>query len=155
MKKIDSILDVLFWAADQAHLWHLQTKSKTAHGILKDFYEEVREDMDDIAECYMGETGKALSIKQGPKLSNLESDVEIVGLMEKTCGYLRDVAKEMSGTSTARCAEDLIDDIVAIKYKLRFLDDAPSPAVEKKEEKEEKTEKPQSKSYIDKLLNRA
>jgi len=54
---LDEIISQLFIARDIAHSLHLRSKSFAKHIALNDFYEEIVDIADEIAETYQGQHG--------------------------------------------------------------------------------------------------
>lgn len=108
-----------FHARTASHVMHLQTRSYAAHKALNEFYDEIVDLADSLAEAYQGEYGL---IKFSPEPYQMPTDPL------KMLDDLRDCVDE--------CAKDSWDDkdthlnnicdeirqlISSTAYKLRFL----------------------------------
>lgn len=51
------LLEELLFSVSQAHVYHLQTKSYAEHKALGEYYESVRDIIDELAEAYQGKYG--------------------------------------------------------------------------------------------------
>ena len=117
---MDELIALLFLARDIAHREHLKTRSFSVHMALGEFYNEIVEKADAIAEAYQGCEGKLLNI---PYLKNTSK-----GSIEKILrGHTEWIAanryKIIAKEETA--IQNLIDEAVATYlttlYKLKFL----------------------------------
>jgi len=117
---MDELIALLFLAREIAHREHLKTRSFAAHMALGEFYNEIVERADSIAEAYQGCEGKLLNI---PYLKNTSK-----GSIEKILrGHTDWIAtnryKIISKDETA--IQNLIDEAVStyqtVLYKLKFL----------------------------------
>lgn len=117
---MDELIALLFLARDVAHREHLKTRSYATHVALNEFYLEIVEKADSIAEAYQGCEGKLLNI---PYLKNTSK-----GSIEKILrGHTEWIAanryKIVDKEETA--IQNLIDEAVETYqrtlYKLKFL----------------------------------
>lgn len=118
--KINDLIGCLFLARDVSHSVHLNTRSYAKHKALQEFYEEVVDLADSLAEAYQGRHGLIgpITLQTAKKTGNI---VEFLAdqLQEiEECRY-----EVCDKTDTA--LQNLIDEIVALYlstlYKLRFL----------------------------------
>lgn len=56
--QIEHLINRTLFISVLTHYWHWQTKSYAAHKALGDFYEEMTELVDELAEAYMGSGGE-------------------------------------------------------------------------------------------------
>jgi hypothetical protein len=107
----------LFHSSTNAHVQHLKTRSFSAHMALGNYYKEVLERADAIAEAYQGRYG----IIDYPNLPyKLESDS--IMMLKGLRRYIDDNRLAMTDCSEI---QNLIDEAVALidttLYKLEFL----------------------------------
>lgn len=118
MKDIQQLIALLFLSRDVAHKAHLNSDSYSEHVALGAFYDEIIDLADNLAECWMGRSGKkignipALKSPNGDILSVLKRHLEVI---EETRDFLdKDTA-----------LQNIVDEIVAFYlstiYKLQFL----------------------------------
>lgn len=126
-----------FHASTTAHVLHLQTDSFAAHTALGEFYEQIIEQADELAECYQGVYGR---IGEFPSGGEYKSGVDYKNGVK----LMADLRKWIIDNRYSICPEEaeakhdeeeeekedtelqnLIDEIVALidrtAYKLRFL----------------------------------
>ena len=107
----------LFHSSTNSHVQHLKTRSFSAHMALGNYYKEVLERADAIAEAYQGRYG----IIDYPNLPyKLESDS--IMMLKGLRRYIDDNRLAMTDCSEI---QNLIDEVVALidttLYKLEFL----------------------------------
>ncbi|MCI4437721.1 MAG: hypothetical protein JHC33_13015 [Ignisphaera sp.] len=61
---MEKLVALVFLSRDYAHIFHLLSKSYEEHMILNDFYDEVIDDIDEIAETYQGKYGQFKEINR-------------------------------------------------------------------------------------------
>ena len=117
---MSKFLALLFLARDVAHREHLRTRSFAAHMALNDFYHEIIEQADGLAEAYQGsyQIIKDVEIIASVDVANIET-------------FLKDQVKWIDANRYKVCDKDdtpiqnLIDGIMetyfTALYKLRFL----------------------------------
>ena len=114
------LIAILFLARDIAHREHLKTRSFAAHMALNEFYVDIVEKADAIAEGYQGCEGKLLNI---PYLRNTaKGSIEKI-LRDQLSWIESNRYKASSKEETA--IQNLIDEAVSsyhtVLYKLKFL----------------------------------
>jgi len=109
---------LLFMARDIAHREHLKTKSYAQHMALGEFYPEIIEFADKIAEAYQGCEGKLISI---PYVKNTASGT-VDSILRSHLEWIKKNREKLSDESSI---QNIIDEIVALYqstlYKLKFL----------------------------------
>lgn len=65
----ERLVAILMHSRDQAHLYHLMTKSYAEHKALQKYYEKVTDLLDDYAEAYMGKYGRFKAFSINSRLS--------------------------------------------------------------------------------------
>jgi len=116
---IGQFIAVLFLARDLAHREHLRTQSYAQHMALGDFYKEIIELVDSLAEGYQGRRG----IIDIPLLDN-EFPGEIIESMEAQLAWLEKNRDAAVGKDD-RALQNIVDEIVGLYlstlYKLKNL----------------------------------
>ena len=108
-----------FHARTNAHILHLKTRSYATHKALQEFYDEIVNLADSVAEMYQGEHGVIADYPT--RYKPCESPVECVEELKEWVEQNRYEAVEAEDT----CIQNVIDEVVALCastiYKLRFL----------------------------------
>ena len=117
---IGELLAVLFLSRDLAHREHLLTTSYAQHKALGDFYPEVIDLADSLAEAYMGRNGV---IKEIPLMES-SSDADIIEVLQDQLDLVEKLRfKAVDKTDTA--IQNIIDEVVALYlstlYQLKRL----------------------------------
>lgn len=66
---VGKYIGLLMASRTQAHVFHLTTKSYSAHKALQSYYEEIVPLLDSYAETYMGRTNKPTLVGLGPAVN--------------------------------------------------------------------------------------
>ena len=116
---IGELIIKLFHARTTAHVLHLKTKSYAQHKALNDFYDEIVDLADSLAEAYQGEYGL---IENYPGRYTMAADG--LELMAELSSWIADNRRKLwDGDDTH--LDNIVDEIVALirstQYKLRFL----------------------------------
>lgn len=113
-----TLINKLFEARQTAHNEHLRTLKYSAHKALQEYYEELNEFIDELAEVYQGEYeiidfATEITVHNGNVIEYLESLVKVL--------------KQANASLTDEFSyyKNIIDEIAALTlrtiYKLRFL----------------------------------
>jgi hypothetical protein len=138
MKKVDLFLDVMFWSVSQTHIWHLQTLDSALHELLKSYYEEMTEDLDEFAEGYIGETDSLLKTSKVIETKDLTGVSDVKNHFDEIYDYLKDVKDELEDEDiNYKEIEDMLQDIAQFKYKLRMCDGYKGGEKKKKDDDED------------------
>lgn len=116
---IGQFIALLFLARDLAHREHLRTRSYAQHMALGDFYKEVIELADNLAEAYQGRKG----IIEIPLLEN-EFPTDIIESMQAQLAWLeknRDVAVGKDERAMQNIVDEIVDLYLSTLYKLTNL----------------------------------
>lgn len=115
-----AIVAVLFASRDQAHRAHLLTKSHAQHMALGEFYEEIVDHADKLAEVTMGTYGAFTEIPVEPPARGA-----IDAALEAHLNKIEDLRAAFGGKACDRPIENLLDEVGALfaqtLYKLRNL----------------------------------
>lgn len=102
----ERLVAILMHSRDQAHVYHLLTKSYAQHKALQKYYEKITDLLDDYAEAYMGKYGRfrAFSVNsrlnKDPRKADLffrKLMMRIRGLKTPTNSELRNILDEIKG----------------------------------------------------------
>ena len=114
------LIAILFLARDIAHREHLKTRSFAAHMALNEFYVDIAEKADAIAEAYQGCEGVLLTI---PYLKNTAKG-SIDKILRSQLDWIESHRYKAAGKDET-AIQNLIDEAVSTYhtalYKLKFL----------------------------------
>jgi hypothetical protein len=119
METVAKFLSTLFNSRDQAHIFHLQTSSYTAHKALNNYYDDIVDLIDSYAETCQGRYG----IIRGytPQRQYFEGD-ETVKYFTGLSTYIDSVRSSLPQDGDLN---NVVDEIAALVnstiYKLKFL----------------------------------
>jgi DNA-binding ferritin-like protein len=121
-KSIAPLIHKLFTARTQAHVFHLQTTSYATHKALDEFYSDIVDFIDELAETYQGKYGIITGYTYTEKMSEDQKDV--LPYFEKLADYMQKDAKEYIDANDTQL-QNILDEITALTnqtvYKLKFL----------------------------------
>jgi DNA-binding ferritin-like protein len=78
---------ILFHARQQAHFWHLETKSYAEHKALNEFYDKILELVDQLLETYLGK-GKKIDFGKIRMTFNSYSKERMIEYFKKLARYI-------------------------------------------------------------------
>ena len=118
--KCADFIGTLFLARDVAHSVHLNTRSFAKHSALNEFYNNIVELADKLAESYQGRHGLIgpISLMSTKKTSNIVEFLE---------GSLSGIEKsryevfEKTDTALQNTIDEIVDLYLSTLYKLKFL----------------------------------
>ena len=118
-KTVALFIATLFHSATVTHFMHLQTDNYSAHKALQKYYESIVDEVDGLAEEYMGYEGVRLTA--WPKEFHLASDP--VTYLEKLRDFVEEARKVICPDYTPiqnriDGIQELLDSTI---YKLKFL----------------------------------
>jgi hypothetical protein len=118
---VGQFVSTLMASRTQAHIFHLQTPSYTAHKALNKYYDEIVDLIDGLVESYQGKYG-IITGYGNIALQEYQSCEAIIMFFETLCMY---VEKSRGMVAQDSYLQNQIDEIVALIkstiYKLRFL----------------------------------
>lgn len=114
------LIAVLFLSREIAHREHLKTRSFAAHMALNEFYNDIVEKADAIAEAYQGCEGKLLQIPY------LKSKVggSIERILRSQLDWIeanRYKAADKDETAIQNLIDEAVSSYHTVLYKLKFL----------------------------------
>jgi len=110
---------ILFHARQQAHFWHLDTKSYAEHKALNNFYEELLNLIDSLMETYLGK-GKKVDFGQIRMTFNKYSREKMIEYFQKLARYIARAKKSMSGPNDGDIA-NIMDEILALINRTLYM----------------------------------
>lgn len=117
---IGKIIAITFLSRDLAHREHLRTTSYAQHMALGDFYEDVIEAADSLAELYQGRKG---IIKEIPLLDD-EPKADIADTLQEHMDMIEEVrykAVDKADTPIQNQIDTVVGIYLTALYKLRNL----------------------------------
>jgi len=118
--KMAEFIGLLFLARDVTHSVHLNTRSYAKHKALQEFYEEIVDLADGLAESYQGRHGL-----MGPvPLRSAKKSANIVEFLQDQLAEIEKVRYDVidkSDTALQNLVDGVIELYLSTLYKLRFL----------------------------------
>ena len=115
---MEEIIGILFHGRNVAHKEHLRTKSYAQHKALGNFYDNVIDLADKLAEAYQGDEG----IMQDIPLIGKDAVEPIADFLERQMNSIETLRHE---ASTRTAIQNIIDEVIGLYlstiYKLRNL----------------------------------
>lgn len=109
---MEKLIALLFLSRDQMHKFHLGSKSYAEHMILDEYYEDIIELVDDIAETWQGKMGKLLVV---PKM-NSEAKGTALETLKMHAKWVEDNRYKECDEKDA-VMQSMVDPILALMYK--------------------------------------
>lgn len=120
MQEVAECLSMLFASRDQAHLFHLQTRSYAMHKALDTYYSEIVDLIDTYVELYQGRYGLIRGYVPAQKF--YEGDDQAVPYFTTLAQY---IDAHRTGLPQDTDLNNVVDEISALVrttlYKLSFL----------------------------------
>lgn len=122
MDGIGLLLGTLMQSRNQAHIYHLQVQgmgSYAAHKALNNYYEDIVDLIDGLAEAYQGRYG----IITGYKMSeSIREDNNARMYFDGLAKFVETIRKQIPQDSYIQNQiDEVVDLIESTKYKLKFL----------------------------------
>ena len=84
---MNEYLGTLMQSRNQAHIYHLQTSSYAKHIALNEYYEEIIDLIDGVAEAYQGKYEILTDYKMIGVLADIEEEDNVLTYIEKIARY--------------------------------------------------------------------
>lgn len=110
---------ILFHARQQAHFWHLDTKSYAEHKALDSFYTELLDLIDSLLETYLGK-GKKVDFGKIRMTFNPYKREAMIEYFKKLARYVARAKKSMNGPNDGDIA-NIMDEILALINKTLYM----------------------------------
>jgi len=114
---VAEVVGILFMSRTYAHMAHLHTSSYSNHIALNDFYDDVLDHADSIAEAAQGKYGK-LTI---PYIDLVGSVTQPAETLEKHLDMIRKLADGCEGRAINSIVDQIVQLYLEVIYKLREL----------------------------------
>ena len=109
---------ILFHARQQAHFWHLDTKSYSEHKCLENFYTEILELIDELLEEYMGK-GNRIDFKGVRMTFHAYDRAKMIEYFKKLARYVNRAKKSLKpGDGNL---SNVMDEILGLINKTLYL----------------------------------
>ena len=118
---IGRLLAILFLSRDLAHRLHLSTDSLSKHVALKEFYDEIVDYADSIAEMYQGRHDIIREIPLLEDESNSDDPLEVLSRHLEMLEKIRYSAVERSDTAIQNEIDGAVGLYLTTLYKLKRL----------------------------------
>jgi hypothetical protein len=116
----NEFISVLFHARNQAHIFHLQTKSFARHSALGSFYDSIVDLADRFVEAYQGKYGILKGYKAEPDFE--EGDDAVLSFFASLERYVANHASKLpKDPDLVNIHADILDLIHTTQYKLKHL----------------------------------
>ena len=120
MNSVSTFVSTLFNSREQAHIFHLQTRSYAMHKTLNEYYEEIVGLVDDYVQTYQGRYGIITGYQ--PAVKFFEEDGEILNYFTALAKY---IDSNRSALPVDTDLNNIMDEISGLVrntiYKLSFL----------------------------------
>lgn len=117
---IGKLILSLFHARTAAHVLHLQTRSYAAHKALNEFYDEIIDLADSLAEVYQGEYG-LIKWDEAEPYELPKDALEMLDDLRETVDECAKECFDPADTHLNNIADEIRSLIASTQYKLRFL----------------------------------
>lgn len=118
--KMADFIGMLFLGRDVAHSVHLNTRSYAKHKALNEFYDEIVDLADGLAEAYQGRHGLigSITLHSAKKSSNI---VEFLQSQLDEIEASRYDVCDKSDTALQNLIDGIVELYLSTLYKLKFL----------------------------------
>lgn len=118
-EQMTALLSLLFQSATQTHVFHLQTPSFSQHMALGEYYDEIVELADSLAESAQGYYGIMKAYKAYPLVDYKDTET-LLAYFEETCAKVESL--RVGFPSYLQNQVDTIQELLySTKYKLKYL----------------------------------
>ena len=115
---IGEFLLICFHARTNAHVLHLQTRSYAAHKALNEFYDEIVDLADSVAEAYIGSYG-LIEFSDTPYEPHTDA-LKLLDELDDSIDGVRDTLNK-GDTHPMNILDEIAALVASTRYKLRFL----------------------------------
>lgn len=118
-EQLTALISLLFQSSTQTHVFHLQTNSFSEHMALGEYYDEIVEKADALAESAQGMYG-ILKAYKAYSLVDYKDKAQLIAYFEELCSKVE--ALRVGLPSYLQNQVDGIEELLySTKYKLKFL----------------------------------
>lgn len=109
---------ILFHSRQQAHFWHLQTKSYAEHKALNEYYDGILELTDQLLEVYLGK-GKKIDFNRITMVFKGYNKQAMIEYFKKLARYMVRVKKSLKDSDGDLL--NIMEEIIALINKTLYL----------------------------------
>jgi hypothetical protein len=109
---------ILFHSRQQAHFWHLQTKSYAEHKALNEYYDGILDLTDQLLEVYLGK-GKKIDFNRITMVFKGYNKQAMLEYFKKLARYMTRVKRGLKESDGDLL--NIIDEIIALINKTLYL----------------------------------
>jgi len=120
-KAVADLVYEMLHSSTKTHIAHLMTTSYAAHKTLGDFYDEILESADALAEQYQGHVEMILEYPESMEIPMLKTPEDAVKYMRQLYDKVSQVQGMMTCSSIINTMDEIKSLINSTKYKLIFL----------------------------------
>jgi len=120
-KAVADLVYEMLHSSTKTHIAHLMTTSYAAHKTLGDFYDEILESADALAEQYQGHVEMILEYPESMDIPMLKTPEDAVKYMRQLYDKVSQVQGMMTCSSIINTMDEIKSLINSTKYKLIFL----------------------------------
>lgn len=114
-------LELLFSSQLQSHVFHLQTKSYAKHIALNEYYDEIVDLIDTLAENYQGKYG-IVDFGFKTTIKGLKSEDDITSYFERLLSFVQSERENLPQDGMLVTSYDDIEGLISsTHYKLKHL----------------------------------
>lgn len=119
-KDFSKMVSEILTSRNQAHIFHLQTKSFAEHKALNDYYDEIGDLFDGLVESYQGKYG-IISDYTCEGVVQYKSNKDTISYFEDLVKSVEKLRKSVDDTYLENQIDSVVELIYSTIYKLKFL----------------------------------
>ena len=117
-----SLVSLLFASRTQAHIFHFQTSSFSAHKTLDDYYSEIINLVDGLVESYQGKYGIITDYTAASKITESATISQMITYFSELSDLIDTLRKQIPQDTYIQNQLDEIEQLIdSTLYKLKFL----------------------------------
>jgi len=120
-KAVADLVYEMLHSSTKTHIAHLMTTSYAAHKTLGNFYDEILDSADALAEQYQGHVEMILEYPESMEIPMLKTPEDAVKYMRQLYDKVSQVQGMMTCSSIINTMDEIKSLINSTKYKLIFL----------------------------------
>ncbi|MEK9767363.1 MAG: DUF5856 family protein [Betaproteobacteria bacterium] len=118
---MNDIVSVLLESMVQSHVFHLRTRSYAAHIALQEYYTQIQELTDDLAEVMISAEGDLVKYCENIKISNEATTDHIKTYFSELIDIAEISYNNMEDVAVQSVMEDILKLMRLTHYKISFL----------------------------------
>lgn len=119
MEEFVQFISTLMASRQQAHIFHWQTSSYSAHKALNEYYDEIVDLFDGLVESFQGRYG---IVRGYTSPATFKEDDQVVNYFEALSKYVEAIRTKIPQDSYIQNEVDTVVKLIEdTKYKLKFL----------------------------------